>query len=66
MADFCYQCTRDILGLDGSKNEFVGIQPIEMTEKGLYTEVLCEGCGFILVDHNGKRIDFINPDKSEQ
>jgi hypothetical protein len=53
MSCFCYQCTRDVMGADPDRNDFVGETTIEDTEKGLFACVLCEGCGAIQVDHNG-------------
>lgn len=53
MADFCKQCTKYYFG-PNVKNDFEGIQSPETTELGFYSEVICEGCGLIIVDHNGK------------
>ena len=53
MADFCKQCCEYYFGKD-IKNDFYGIQPKAFTKKGLYTVVLCEGCGIIQVNHTGK------------
>jgi len=54
MSDFCYQCTSDVLGVKGEKNDFVGISSADDTAKGQYPVVLCEGCGPIQVDHTGR------------
>ena len=54
MAEFCKQCVEDVLGLPGDKNDFVGIQTEETTKAGLFSVVICEGCGFIQVDHTGR------------
>ena len=54
MADFCKQCTEKHLGMPGSKNDFVGVSTPAHTAQGLYPVVLCEGCGPIQVDHDGK------------
>lgn len=56
MADFCWQCTKDVLGVEPEKNDLKGLSTPEDTAKGLYPVVLCEGCGSIQVDHEGKCI----------
>ena len=51
MADFCYDCSQEIFG-NGEDNDFrhpLGIQQA--------LTCLCEGCGWITVDKNGKRIE---------
>lgn len=64
MADFCYDCTRDVLGMDPKHNDFT-----HLCGKEQCIRVLCEGCppevwqsklhpGYVYVDHKGKRIDF--------
>ena len=53
MADFCYDCTKDILGINPEMNDF------NLTAEHSWCcgcKVLCEGCGFITVDHEGKKI----------
>lgn len=63
MADFCYQCTRDILGvddkvtIDGEEvqvNDFIGLCSLVQNKGGLYSTVLCEGCGGIQVNYLGQ------------
>ena len=56
MADFCWDCTETKLGVDGDQNDFVGVCGNEEVAC-----VLCEGCGIIYVDNNGKRL----PEKGE-
>ena len=60
MANFCYDCTKDILGVDPTWNDFAGWAGVDgqIPEDGLW-KVLCEGCGVIVVDHNGKKVDDI-------
>ena len=53
MADFCKQCTEYYFG-KGKKNDLSGFSTKKDTKKGVYVNVLCEGCGFTWVDHNGK------------
>ena len=54
MADFCKQCSIFMFGSDTGDLE--GISKPEDTAKGLYATVICEGCGFIQVDHEGRCI----------
>lgn len=51
MADFCKQCSIDMFGHDCG--DLKGITTKEETENGRYARVICEGCGFVLVDHEG-------------
>ena len=52
MADFCKQCSIELFGKDFGDME--GLSTAEHTESGLYPHVLCEGCGGIQVDHEGR------------
>lgn len=54
MADFCRQCTDEILGLDPDLNDMRDLTTEQDTAEGMGSAVLCEGCGPILVDHTGK------------
>ena len=57
MADFCWDCAVDRLGMNPSANDFV-----DVCEEGQVACVLCEGCGqMIWVNHEGKR----QPEKGE-
>ena len=61
MANFCYDCTKDILGVDPAWNDFANWEGVggyvkPKPEDGLW-KVLCEGCGTIVVDHKGKKVD---------
>lgn len=42
--------------------DFRGLSTKEDTEHEMYPLVLCEGCGHILVDHEGSRVKFMNDD----
>ena len=53
MANFCYDCTKDILGVDPTWNDFASIRAIPEDE---FWKVLCEGCGIITVDSEGKKV----------
>ena len=48
MADFCLECSADI-GAPAGWSDFK-----DVTENAV---VLCEGCGFITVDSDGRRIE---------
>lgn len=51
MADFCKECSERLFDKDfGDMANLCG--------DGEMVGVLCEGCGYIWVDKNGKRIDF--------
>ncbi len=54
MADFCTQCTADLLGEEGHSGDFVGLSTAQETAAGRYLPVLCEGCGYTQVDHTGR------------
>ena len=51
MADFCKGCSIDILGEDFG--DLKGLSTEDDTSNGLFSVVLCEGCGPIQVDHEG-------------
>ena len=59
MADFCYDCTEELFGQQYAKdNDMASIVSREEYEQhGITAKVLCEGCGFIEVDHIGKRLE---------
>ncbi|QPB12249.1 hypothetical protein [Providencia phage PSTCR5] len=54
MADFCRDCAIDILGFD--TKDLAGLITKEDMYNGIRAHVICEGCGWILVDHNGVRV----------
>jgi len=51
MSDYCKDCWEELFG-DGYENDLKGL-----CEPGEKIGVLCEGCGFIYVDHNGNRVE---------
>lgn len=53
MAEFCNQCAKDLLFEPG---DFAGRITEEKVREGFGSVVLCEGCGVILVDHEGNCI----------
>lgn len=54
MADFCTRCS--IIHFDKDCGDLSGLSSKEDTKKGLFASVICEGCGFVQVDHTGKCI----------
>ena len=52
MADFCRQCAEDVWG-DPDKIDLADLSTEADTANGLYSVVICEGCGLIQVDHTG-------------
>ena len=57
MADFCWDCTEEMFGPESAPvNDFRHLISEEEHKRDYVMEVLCEGCGFIRVDHNGKRV----------
>ena len=52
MADFCTQCAKDNFGPD-TPSDLKGLISEEESKKGFGAAVICEGCGHILVNHNG-------------
>ena len=49
MSDFCKECSEEHLGED--------FRDLACVAEGNAARVLCEGCGWIVVDNNGKRIE---------
>lgn len=54
MADFCQECSIENFGKDF--RELAGLTTAENMKDGLAVWALCEGCGHIPVDPDGKRI----------
>ena len=54
MADFCLECAKELFG---GKSDFDGIISENQSREGFMQPVLCEGCGYICVDHLGKKIE---------
>src|SRR5712671_3826467 len=53
MADFCKQCGADMFP-PGTPGDLAGLSTEADTAAGRYPVVLCEGCGPIQVDHEGR------------
>lgn len=60
MADFCMQCSLELFQIDFG--DLAGMSTREDTYKGLFCFALCEGCGPIQVDHEGR---CVSPDCTE-
>lgn len=54
MADFCKECSIKVFGEDFG--DLANLGNGEKLKEGHGWEALCEGCGIILVDDDGKRI----------
>ena len=53
MANFCWGCTAELFGEElASENDFAGI--VRRNERYF---CLCEGCGWITVDRDGKKVE---------
>jgi hypothetical protein len=53
MADYCWQCTIDMFGVKGYRNDLTNLSTKDDTENKKYALTICEGCGPIQVDHTG-------------
>ncbi len=59
MAEFCYICCLELFNgvhVEAIQNDFFGMVDEEDVKNGFLMPVLCEGCGWIMVDHIGKRV----------
>ena len=56
MAEFCRQCSLTSLGIpdDEYLKDLEGLTTPEETKQGILALVICEGCGFVSVDHTGR------------
>jgi len=54
MADYCKDCS--IEWFEKDYRELAGLITEAEVKTGLGACVICEGCGFIRVDHEGKRL----------
>lgn len=55
MADFCKECSIEMWGSD--TKDLAGLITKEEVAEGLGAVVICEGCGVIRVDYEGKRLE---------
>lgn len=54
MSDFCKQCSIEHFGED--MRDFANLMEPKEYSEGFGAAVICEGCGFVVVDINGKCI----------
>lgn len=54
MADLCRTCSILFFGEGG--RDLAGLSTLSDTAAELYPVVICEGCGPIQVDHQGRRV----------
>lgn len=52
MADYCWQCCEEHLGVPGERNDFATV-----LRPGELVGALCEGCGPVWVDNEGRCVD---------
>ena len=55
MVDFCLECNDFMFGHE-IECGLAGLITKEKVNEGYVVNVLCEGCGFIAVDHNGQKV----------
>lgn len=66
MADFCVECAKEMWG-SKIPSDFVGMTKEEDTLNDRYITVLCEGCGMVQVDHEGRCVtDCLRHHKPQQ
>lgn len=67
MADFCLQCANEMFGCANApvKSDFYGLLSKEDENTGHSLPVLCEGCGYIYVDHLGRRQGAVYPEPNK-
>ena len=63
MSNFCKDCSEYYFGEDF--HDLAGISTPDDTAKGLYASVVCEGCGFTQVDHEGV-VPFYDPSSRDE
>jgi hypothetical protein len=54
MSDYCKQCSLEEFGKD--YKELAGLSTENDTQNSLFATAICEGCGYIQVDHEGNCI----------
>ena len=54
MADFCKDCSEELFGRDCG--DLKGLITEDQWKEGYAAPVICEGCGYTYVDHEGKRV----------
>ena len=57
MAEWCLDCHDQLFGHD-LECGLAGLISEKKVKEGYVINVLCEGCGFISVDHTGKKVSW--------
>ena len=65
MGDFCKEC-HDPLLVHDIECGLAGLISEEKVNQGYVVNVLCESCGFIQVDHDGKKVPWLDENKSRK
>jgi len=65
MADFCQECHDQLFGHD-IECGLAGLIEEEKVREGYVVNVLCESCGFIQVDHEGKKVVWVEKDEMDE
>lgn len=65
MAEFCKECAHEMWG-DEIPSDFKNMITDEQLQDGYVCEVLCEGCGWIYVNEEGKRLSKIRLDPPKE
>jgi hypothetical protein len=55
VADFCSQCSEEVFGEDFK--DLAGLLTPEQAKEGFVVPIICEGCGPVFVDIDGKCVD---------
>lgn len=64
MANYCQACSERLFARD--HGDFAGETTADETRQRIYTAVSCAGCGYIEVDHTGRRILRVDADLQER
>ena len=65
MADFCQECHDQLLGHE-IECGLAGLISEEKVKEGYVVSALCESCGFIQVDHEGKKVVWKDEEQSSR
>lgn len=56
MSVYCQQCSHELLGVD--QEDLAGFVSPAMAAEGYALYAVCEACGPVMVDADGRRLDF--------
>ena len=51
---FCQQCVHTLFGDDEPDRQLADLITRDQSDEGLFANVLCEGCGYTMVDSRGR------------